>query len=466
MQTYSLYSERIKKYLDRNRGFVFVLYASLAAFVTYSCMYAFRKPFTVATFDGYSLWGMDLKIWLIASQVLGYTISKFIGIKLVSEMTAGKRAKAIVSLALIAELALLFFGLIPFPYNIIFLFINGLPLGMIWGLVFSYLEGRKFTEMLGAGLSVSFIVASGFVKTVGKWLMVSFDVSEFWMPFMTGLIFLIPLVISVCLLNMIPPPSMEDIEMRTERKPMDGGQRLDFFKKFSTSIIALVLGYALLCIFREIRDNYAVEIWAALGYKNDPKIFTVAELPVGIATLLIMSMFTFIKSNIKALSSIILLVVLGFLLIGVSAYLFEIGIINGTFWMIISGFGLYAAYIPFNALLFERMIAAFRYVANIGFLIYLADSFGYLSSIISFGLKNFFNPNVSWLNFFVQSSYYVSIIGSVFMLVSLGWLYKKYYGSREKESREIGTGEYKEEVEEPVFAMNEDAYQTVIFSDY
>lgn len=99
MQRYLQLSEKIRAYLDKNRGFVFIVYASLAAFLTYSCMYAFRKPYTVATFADYSLWGIDLKIWLIASQVLGYTLSKFIGIKLVSEMTAGKRAKAIILLA-------------------------------------------------------------------------------------------------------------------------------------------------------------------------------------------------------------------------------------------------------------------------------------------------------------------------------------------------------------------------------
>ena len=67
--------------------------------------------------------------------------------------------------------------------------LNGLPLGMIWGLVFSYLEGRRQTELLGAGLSVSFIFSSGVVKSVGKVLMQDFGVTQMWMPFLTGLIF-------------------------------------------------------------------------------------------------------------------------------------------------------------------------------------------------------------------------------------------------------------------------------------
>jgi MFS family permease len=418
-------SNRITNYLAENRGWPFILYASLVAFIVYSCMYAFRKPFSVATFDGQYLWGLHLKIWLIASQILGYTLSKFLGIKFVSEMKAGGRALAIVLLACIAEIALFFFGLVPSPYNIVFLFFNGLPLGMIWGLVFSYLEGRRYTEMLGSGLSISFIFASGFVKSTGKWLMLDYGISEYWMPFVTGLIFLVPLGISVYLLNLLPSPSAEDESLRTKREPMNGAERMAFFKKFATVIVILVLAYALLNIYREIRDNYAAEIWAALGYGDDASVFTTAEIPVGIITLIIMSLVTFINSNIKALYSIIGLVIFGFAIIGLGAFLFQKGVISGYVWMISTGLGLYMGYIPFNALLFERMIAAFRYTSNIGFIIYVADSFGYLTSIISFSMKNFFSPEISWLNFFVQSSYYVAFIGISFMLIAVRWFYKK-----------------------------------------
>ena len=51
------------------------------------------------------------------------------------------------------------------------MFMNGLFLGMIWGLVFSYMEGRRVSEVLGAVLCASFIVSSGAVKSVGVLLM-------------------------------------------------------------------------------------------------------------------------------------------------------------------------------------------------------------------------------------------------------------------------------------------------------
>jgi len=61
-------------------------------------------------------------------------------------------------LIIIAWLVLLLFALIPFPYNFWVLFFNGLPLGFIWGIVFSFLEGRRYTEVLGAMMASSFIL--------------------------------------------------------------------------------------------------------------------------------------------------------------------------------------------------------------------------------------------------------------------------------------------------------------------
>ena len=46
-------------------------------------MYAFRKPYTAATYDQIEEFGLDYKEVLILTQVIGYTISKFIGIKFV-----------------------------------------------------------------------------------------------------------------------------------------------------------------------------------------------------------------------------------------------------------------------------------------------------------------------------------------------------------------------------------------------
>ncbi|NJL12851.1 MAG: hypothetical protein HC913_07540 [Microscillaceae bacterium] len=114
-------------------SFRFILFAIFASFGAYFCMYAFRKPFSVAAFAGQSWAGVDYKIWLIVFQVLGYTSSKFLGIKYIAELHRHWRPYLLAALILFAELALLLFAFVPPPYNIVLLFLNGLPLGMVWG---------------------------------------------------------------------------------------------------------------------------------------------------------------------------------------------------------------------------------------------------------------------------------------------------------------------------------------------
>ena len=125
-----------------------MLVATLSAFSTYFCMYAFRKPFSAATFEGLLLWGVELKTCLIASQVIGYTLSKFLGIRFCSEVTRQWRSRALIGCIVVAEAALLLFAVLPNNLKVVAIFINGLPLGMVWGLVCWYLEGRRTSEML------------------------------------------------------------------------------------------------------------------------------------------------------------------------------------------------------------------------------------------------------------------------------------------------------------------------------
>jgi hypothetical protein len=264
-------------------------------------MYGLRKPYTVAEFQGLSFLGMDYKALLIISQVIGYAISKFIGIKVISEMDRSKRAISIVALTAVAEIALILFSIIPSPINLVLLFFNGLPLGMIWGLVFSYLEGRKNTEVLGTVLSISFIVSSGLVKSIGKILMSTFHLSDFQMPWITGLLFFLPIVGFVWLLDKTPDPTPEDESLRTKRIPMNKEQRMNIFREFAPGLIVLILAYTLLTIFRDLRDNFAAEIWSSIGVTNNSMIFTWSEIPIAFIVFIAMASLMLVKINRKAL---------------------------------------------------------------------------------------------------------------------------------------------------------------------
>src|SRR6185295_12896298 len=133
--------------------------------------------------------------------------------------------------------------------NLIFLFLNGLPLGMVFGLVLGFLEGRRHTEALTAGLCASFILADGVTKTVGRWLLET-GVAEAWMPFGSGLLFLPPFLFFVWMLSRIPAPSAEDVAARSERAPMSSEERWPFFARYGVGLSLLVIVYLLITVLR------------------------------------------------------------------------------------------------------------------------------------------------------------------------------------------------------------------------
>jgi len=402
----------------------FVIFVSLAAFSTYACMYAFRKAFSVGIFENMTFFGLEYKSALIILQAIGYMLSKFLGIKFISEMSPQRRAKMLVVLIFIAEFALIGFAYVPAPYNVIFLFLNGLPLGMIWGIVFSYLEGRRTTEVLGAILSTTFIIASNVAKSVGQALIL-WGVSEFQMPYLVGLIFTIPLLISVWLLNQTPPPNKEDEQSRIRRVPMKAKNRWETFKSMAFGLILLILNYMFLTAYRDLRSNYASDIWRALGYESEPSLYVTTTIPMTLIVLGLLGFIFLIKNNLKALYFIQFIVLLGLVMVGVSTFAFEMGWISGVLWIIAIGTGTYLAYIPFNCFLFERTIAAFKIMGNVGFFIYLADSFGYLASVGILLYKNFFQSQVSWFHFIIQASYILSIVGTFTSILTLIYYWRK-----------------------------------------
>jgi MFS family permease len=415
----------ITKWLKNSHGFLFSLYATLTAFCLYTCVYAFRKTYSAATFEGISYAGIDYKVWLVTAQVVGYALSKFIGIKVISELKAHSRSFGILLMVAIAGASWLLFGLVPAPYNIIFLFTNGLPLGMIWGMVFSYLEGRRFTEVLGAGLSVSFIFSAGLCKSVGGFIIRDWGTSETWMPFVASTLFILPLLLFLWLLDKLPPPSALDEQLRTKRQPMNGEERKDFVKSFLPGIVLFVLGYMLLTTFREFRDNFSAEIWKTLGYGNSPAIFTQTEIPVSIVVLIVMGSIMVIKNNKLALMVNHGIIIFGMMLIGLATYFFEIGQLTAPVWMALIGLGLYLGYVPFNSIFFDRLLAAFNYAGTVGFIMYVADSFGYLGSVGVLFFKQFGYANLSWLNFFIRAGYFISVTGTLLIIGSMVYFHFK-----------------------------------------
>ena len=409
------------RWLSRQPPLVLAVWAMTAAFVAYGCMYAFRKPFSAAAFAG-SFGGMDYKALLVLAQLAGYTVSKFLGIKFVSEATPGRRVAMVLGLIGVAEAALLLFALTPAPWNVAFLFLNGLPLGMVWGLIFSFLEGRRVTEFMALGLSLSLIFASGWTKAAGLHVMQQWGVSEAWMPSVTGALFLLPLLVALRMLSVLPPPDAADIAARSRRQPMDATARHAFLRRYWPSLLMFVLGYMLLNTYRDVRDTFQVDILRELGVSASAGRLVVIETQVGVAVIATLGLFVLIRSNRGAVIACGVLIALGGILTGLSTGLLQHGKIGAATWMTLTGIGLYAAFIPYQAILFERLLAHLRVAGTAAFLISLCDSYGYLSTVALYLYQTFGGGKAAWAPLLTTGGYLLAIVLPLLMLGALSCL--------------------------------------------
>ncbi len=403
-------------------------YCIAAAFLTYFSMYAFRKPFTATTYEEHELWGIALKTILLTSQVLGYCCSKFLGIKWVSEARPDSRAVMILLLIAISELALIGFAVLPLEAKFICLFLNGLPLGMVFGLVLGFLEGRRFTELLTAGLCSSFIVSSGVVKSVGSGLIEHAQVAEFWMPALTGIIFVPPLLLGVWMLHQIPPPTQQDELLRSRRPPSFLADRRRVIQRHRFGLSMLVISYVMLTVLRSFRDDFAVEIWEALGTRGKPAIFTVSETVVMLLVTIINGAAFLVHDNRRAFYTALFAIAGGFATTMAVSVLFLAGSLSSLSFMVGLGVGMYVPYVAYHTTLFERMIAVFRERTNLAHLMYVADSFGYLGYILILFLRHFATGPSSFLQWMVYGTLLLGGMALILTTFSMIYFYKQMQG--------------------------------------
>ena len=390
-------------------------WSMIAAFGCYFCVYGFRKPFTAGQYvDQYWL-GIHWKSILISSQIAGYMLSKWCGIFFVSSITWEKRARAIILSILVAEFALLGFGLIPRPWNLLFLVLNGLPLGMIFGYIQGYLEGKRNTELYIAALGSSFILADGVSKSVGINIL-NWGISETWMPFFAGLLYIIPLLFFVWMLTQIPKPSQQEIADRSEREPMSQSDRLQVVKQLWPGILSISLLYLCASLLRGIRSDFAPEIWKYLGFISLPQTYSQTEIWVTLGILGINGSLVLIRSNFNAFFISIFAIALGFALL-IFAGFWGVDHLNPFWLIVITGFGIYLPYLTITTSVFERMIAITRHKANIGFLMYIVDSIGYLGYNVLLLMLGFIAPNINIPELFFD---WIKAMGIIGLMICLG----------------------------------------------
>lgn len=408
----------------RLSDFLFILWAGGAALLSYSLVYALRKPFTAASFENAEFFDMDYKVVVTISQILGYVVSKFIGIKLISELQSEERFKFILTSVLLAEASLILFGLLSTPFNVAAMFLNGLSLGCMWGVIFSFIEGRRVTDILASLLGVSMVISSGTAKSVGLYVMNHLHVSEFWMPALIGAVALPLLLLLGWALNKLPEPNKEDIAMKSERETLNGKQRWELFKSYMPFLSMLFIANIAIVVLRDIKEDFLVNIIDVSAYS--PWLFAQIDSVVTLIILGIFGLMVLVKDNLKALSVLFGLIIAGMIVMSVVSFGQQQLRLSPVIWLFIQSLCLYIAYLIFQTIFFDRFIACFRIRGNVGFFIVTTDFLGYTGTVLVLVLKEFCNPDIDWAVFYNQFAGYVGIFCCVTFICSFVYLHQRF----------------------------------------
>lgn len=401
-----------------------ILWAGGAALLSYSLVYTLRKPYTAASFEGLTFMGSDYKVAVTTIQILGYVIAKFFGIKIISELKKENRFRFFVGSAILAELALVGFGLLEAPYNVAAMFVNGLSLGCMWGVIFSFIEGRKVTDILASLLGVSMVFSSGVAKSFGLFAMNEMQIDQFWMPAVIGGFALPLLVFMGYMLKRLPQPTAEDIALRNERVVLDGKGRVALFRKYAPILTLLFIGNFMLLVLRDIKEDFLVNI---LDMSNQSSwLFARIDTIVTLIILGIFALFAFFRSNIRALLWLMTLVIAGCLTMTYESFHYETLDLKPVTWLFIQSLSLYIAYLTFQTIFFDRFIACFRIKGNVGFFIALIDFIGYLGTVTLLSTKEFLNIELEWFALFNHIAGFVGATCSILFIVASILIHRKY----------------------------------------
>lgn len=404
---------------------LFVLWAGGTALLSYSLVYVLRKPFTAAEFDGLQVAGMDYKIVVSIIQLIGYVCAKMLGIKYISELKPEGRLKFIVGSAALSEVSLVAFGLLPAPYNIFALFFNGLSLGCMWGVIFSFLEGRRTTDILASIMGVSMALSSGVAKSLGLYALNDLGVSEFWMPALVGAVAFPLLCFMGWMMTKFPAPTAADIAARTKRVTLDGHQRWQLFVKFMPLLIMLFGANLLLTVQRDIKEDFIVCIIDVSQVSS----WAFAHLD-SIATLVLLGVFALLSAVGNHLRALCLILIMSAIGMGTIAFLgAEAGSLNMpvTAWLFLQTLCIDIAYLSFQTIFFERFIACFKVQGNVGFFIITIDFIGYLGTLCLLLFKEFQAPHIDWTSFYNGMSVYIGIACCLAFAGSIIYMINKVY---------------------------------------
>jgi hypothetical protein len=183
--------------------------------------------------------------------------------------------------------------------------------------------------------------------------------------------------------------------------------------------------HLIVTILRSLRADFAPELWRELGFATVPTTFTRSELYVAGGVLIVNGCAVFIRDNRTAFYVALGTSSGGFLLLALALAGRQLGQLGPFAFMVCVGLGLYLPYVAMHTTIFERMLAMTRERGNIGFLMYVADSVGYLGYAVVIFARSVARPDAGMLTFFANTCWL-----SLFVCLGCLLLTWRYFASR------------------------------------
>jgi len=403
---------------------MFILWAGGTALLSYSLVYALRKPFTAALYTDLELWGIDYKVAVTLIQIIGYLLAKFFGIKLISELKREHRFRFFAVSVVMAQLSLVAFGALSVPYNAFAMFFNGLSLGCMWGVIFSFIEGRRVTDVLASLLSVSIVFSSGISKSIGLYVTRDLGVDQFWMPAVIGALVLPLLFVTAYSLIKLPHPNEEDMACKSERKAIGHEERKQIFRKYMPILVLILAANFMIVTLRDIKEDFLVNILDMSGQSS--WMFARVDTLITLIILVLFALTTFIRKNITVLVSMLVLVVAANVTMSYIAFNHEALNLSPLVWLFAQSLPLYIAFLAFQSVFFDRFIACFHIKGNVGYFIAMIDFVGYIGTVTILFVKELTQIEIDWFKAYNLMSGIVGMVCAIAFSVAVYFIIRAH----------------------------------------
>jgi len=282
------------------------IYLIVTSFILYANLFGIISPVFSVVYNTQSVFGETTNALTLA-RILGSISGKLLGIYILPQIKKEKRMYWLMLFHILTTIPIIIFGTGHPIVQIVMIYISNVFAVLVWGPLLSYIEGRKYTDLIVIFLYLSFIVGTGVVKTIGASLL-NAGVDINWMPSICASVSLVICIISLYFLDLSPEPTPSEHEQRQIRNASKIGEQNDFLKKYLLGFLSVTFVYSMVTAYRNFRDFFSVKIWQELLTPDfNANIYVFTDIPIGVGSTLIYSFLLCIKDERKSFFIVLLI---------------------------------------------------------------------------------------------------------------------------------------------------------------